>query len=500
MRFFHNYLVGLLLFTTAVLPAQEQIGIQSMRRAGINGAAIQPASTINHPDLWDANLFEFSQHLTTNYGFLSNTGLLQLARIGSDGRFYRIGEEDAEKSAAQNSGTSVLYDYYPGREKRYAYNATSVMGPSFSISLGEMTRIGFTTRFRVVASAFDLDEDFSFYPYYNREYLNGFSVSPFDLSGAAWSEVGINFARAIETTDGQWNLGITARYLVGHRAGYFRNLENFEFEKVNLEQVSGANVELEAGLTDNLSDLDNLVPERTGAGVGIDVGIQYMTGQGPDGGYRWVFGASLLDFGGINFNQGAQQHRFSGDSLTVINATDYTDLYKSFVETKDIDILDVVERASEDILNDPDASRVANQFFMRLPTAVSLQADYAVTETVAVNATVIGGLPSNNSVGIERGTMVAVTPRYETKWYAASLPVVFQNGRELRMGAAFRVGFLTFGSEDLGSIFGQQEVNGTDFYAGIRLFPFNRGGGRSGWSPIRVRNRRSSQKVDCYKF
>lgn len=496
--FYYTLLLAIGLLFAGAISAQEQIGTRSMGNAGINGAAIQPAGTVNNSEAWEVNLFDFGQHLTTNYGYLANTGLLDLLRVGRQSGFYRKGAE-GEKSAAESNAPAIFYDYYPGREKRYAYIATSITGPSASIQLGEFTRVGILTRFRVVASSFGLDEDFSFYPYYNQPRLEDFEVSPFDISGAAWSEVGFNVAQGIETSNGQWNIGITARYLVGHRAGYFKNLETFQFEKLDPTVVSGLDIALEAGLTDNLADTEQLSPERAGSGFGVDLGVQYRTGYGPNDDYRWTFGVSLLDVGGINFDRGAQRHLFQGDSLVSLDSRAYTDIYKSFVKTKNIDILDVVERASEDILDDPDASQIASSFFMRLPTALSVQADYTVTDAVAVNATVVGGLPSNRA-GLERGTMAAITPRYETKWYAASLPVIVENGREVRVGAAVRIGYLTLGSEDLGSILGQSEVNGTDFYAGVKLFPFGDGNGRGGFSPVRIGGRRSRKDVKCYQF
>jgi hypothetical protein len=66
----------------------------------------------------------------------------------------------------------------------------------------------------------------------------------------------------------------------------------------------------------------------------------------------------------------------------------------------------------------------------------------------------------------------ALTPRYESRWFMAALPVSLYNKSDLHVGLSLRLGVLTIGSDDLESLFIPGKLAGTDLYMGLRLSNF----------------------------
>ena len=122
-----------------------------------------------------------------------------------------------------------------------------------------------------------------------------------------------------------------------------------------------------------------------------------------------------------------------------------------------------------------------NSFTMWLPAALSAQVDYHLRKFWYVNASMIYGISiARNSVA--RPAIVAVAPRYETRWFEASMPVSLYNWQAVRMGLALRIYWLSFGTEKLGGFLHFSDFTGLDFYASIKLF-FNKGNCRDKGPP-----------------
>ena len=100
---------------------------------------------------------------------------------------------------------------------------------------------------------------------------------------------------------------------------------------------------------------------------------------------------------------------------------------------------------------------------------------------------------------LERTSFLAITPRFENRWFDVGIPLSVQNYTDFRVGAYARLWFLTMGTHDIQNFLGQSNVTGGGFYASLRV-PFfelgNLGGkGRSGFG----KGKRNG-KVKCYKF
>ena len=132
-----------------------------------------------------------------------------------------------------------------------------------------------------------------------------------------------------------------------------------------------------------------------------------------------------------------------------------------------------------------------------LPTTFSLQADYKIVEYVYASALFINRIAlSPNSV--KATNFISIAPRFEHRWGMAALPITITEYDRLKVGAAFRLGYIIVGTDDLGSILGAKEFRGTDVYVGVKVNPFKIGS--SSGKSSKGGNGGKKGKVKCYKF
>ena len=205
----------------------------------------------------------------------------------------------------------------------------------------------------------------------------------------------------------------------------------------------------------------------SGKGIGLDIGAaivfkkKYKYGGikvvegGPDSplNYGLRAGVSLIDAGRIYFDNNVQKFRIDkfiiNDSIT------------------DMDVL-----VNNELYNFPQQSQPGADFYMRLPTALSLQIDYKFRNNLFVNGTLVQRIVWKGP-GIDRANQLSFTPRYETRWFGFSLPLSIYQYKYTRVGAALRLGPLWVGSDKIGSFFVPGKFSGTDIYLSLRILPIN---------------------------
>lgn len=471
-----------------VAEAQHQIGWRTDSYAGINSALLNPAAPIRTPYQWDLNLAEAAQFFDNNYAYLVDASWPRLLRdAGTDTDFYFREDLPSDISTDQNI---VVYDFYQDQRERFIQSHTSIMGPSLSVKVAPMTRIGILTRWQTMVSAKGVDNDLSFYDWRDAPNLENINISPFRTSVASWSEVGLNIAQGIPTASGQLTIGLTARRLWGQRAAYFVNNDPFLVAKLNeKEGAEGISFDFEAAYSDNFFD-DKISTASPGRGWAADLGVLYQLDLG-DGFYRWEFGFSAMDIGSLRFAEG-KTHNFASENLTTV----LSDNYEAFQYEDGIDV--IAAQFSRDVFQDSSASLMADDMSLRLPSTLSFQASFAFNEWARVEGVVATGLaPAGPS--LDRSLLIGLTPRIDRYWWSVALPVSLYAGQHLRMGLSARLGPIFIGTDQLGSFLRKDELSGGDIYVGFKWFPLglqkkNKGrksrGGRAG----------RGKDVECYKF
>ena len=97
---------------------------------------------------------------------------------------------------------------------------------------------------------------------------------------------------------------------------------------------------------------------------------------------------------------------------------------------------------------------------------------------------------------------MVVSPRYETRWFGASIPVSLYNWEKVNYGLALRLGFLSLGTDNLGSMIENKDFSGSDFYVALKINPFQWGGDddNKGWINRWKSGNKKKGKVRCFEF
>ncbi|MFT4972959.1 MAG: hypothetical protein ACI9JY_002165 [Saprospiraceae bacterium] len=474
----------LLLSCSTTLFSQEQLGLKLENYAGINGVTLNPASNLTNPLRIDINLISFNVFVDNNYLFIKNTNTLDLIKNGNGSEFYSA--PDFTENTIPDDG--YVIDYFNDSRKRHASVLVNVMGPSFIFKIGEQHSVGLFTAVRGAFSTQDVPNEFSYYKYDQIPFNDEFSVAPFTGSVVAWSEIGVNYAYKIPTYNGFLGIGINARYLQGYEALYFENNRTAGYTKTGNKLLAFNGPKLSFGYTNgNLNFNEDFNLERNGSGFAFDIGANWVFGK-DDNDYVLKLGASLIDFGYIKFDKNSRDFEVSLNIKVDIDGDAYENL------TEGLEVQETVEIFSTQTLGSPVAAFKDRNFTANLPAALSFQADYSITPNIFINGILIQRIPFQNIIP-SRGNLLAVTPRFEHRWFSASLPLVLYNWQDFRVGLASRLGYLIIGTDNLGSWVGKSDYTGTDIYAGLK---FNLGELNFVRGSAGNRKRRKGPKVKCY--
>ncbi len=457
--------------------AQEQIGLRMENYAGVGSLSINPTWQTTNPLAWDLNLIEASVFMDNNYAYFENARRRDIINAETIRLF------DEEPPFADDD---LILNFYNNGRKKYISIFTEVMGPSLSIRINKNHYAGFFLKVRAGISTQRFPDNLDYLEIVDRPRGLVLEVAEAQLAAMSWSEIGINYAHKIETYDGYLSIGGNIKFLQGYEAFYAQNNQLFEGVQQQGDTILIDTPDVGFGFTDSNIDGEDFERSRNGTGFGLDIGVTYII-EGNEDNYKLKLGASILDLGGIQFNQNARNFLIDYDAGQSFVSSDY--------ENQD-DIDELIEQASLDIYNDVDALQVGNSFSIGLPTALSLQADYMVMPMFYINALLVQRL-SIRKPAVQRGNLLAVAPRFEHRWFAANLPLSVYNYQHVDIGLSLRLAFLTIGSENLGGLFGENNrYTGADFYVGLKVNPFNiglnwgNGGGRRG----------GRSKVKCYSF
>ncbi len=477
---------GIALAQTAF--CQEQLGLRLENYAGVSSLSLNPAGNLSNPLAWDVNLVGAGFFFENNYAYLQQTNLPELWRRRNDAEF--ILAKDIE---GQPPANAFIADFYDDGRKRYAALSSIVMGPSVVVKIQDKHSFGIFTNFRSVESTKNIPNPYSYYRYDERPLGEEFSVAPFEGAFLSWSEIGLNYALKIPTSNGAIGFGANLRFLRGHEAAFLESQTGFGHVRLSKDAFSVSHADTRIGYTNSSLDGEDFNLEKNGSGVALDLGVLLLA-QVDEDGYKFRLGASLLDLGYLKFNKNARLHHIQSDSLIQINASNYEDYAADEHEN-------FMRQLSFEALGDSLASFENDAFTMALPAALSLQADYAFTPNFFLNALLVQEIPTV-AIAPRRGNLLALTPRFEHRWFSASLPVSVYNWKKMHVGLAARLGWLVVGSDNIASIFGRQDFTGTDFYIALKVNPFNLnlnlgGGGNGGNGKRRFGGK---GKVKCYDF
>lgn len=461
--------------------AQEQIGLRLSNYSGINGAFINPAWTVGSDFQWDVNLIAAGGFITNNYAFVENA---RISELWSGNEILWRPDLNPEIPV---SDSALIADAYSGSNNRFAFAKAFVTLPSVMFRVKGHT-FGVSMRMRTEGAFPKVPGNLSYNVLDTLEIGDRILIDPFKGAAMAWSEIGITYGNSIRLeTDRRLDFGLSLKYLQGYEGYYLNNNNPIDLTWQLQDTAQLQNLDVGFGYATNIQfnedgSTQDYQLNKNGSGWSFDIGAAYVIEDQNTGKPKLRLGAALLDVGRINFTQQAAVHQLQIDTDFLLDFTDYEN-----VSTRE----DLVAIASTQVFGDSAQSLQADRFTLWLPTAVSLQADFAVHQNVYVSASWVRRLTVGEQ-GVQRANSFALTPRFETRWLEAGIPMSWVNGKQFRMGTYVRLGPLTLGSDKLGGwITKQNQLNSADFYMALKINPF--------FAASRKGNAKNGN-IKCYNF
>ncbi len=446
--------------------AQDYQAVKGSPFAGSLGVADNPAVLLSTPYPWDITIFSAQIKNTTNAISFSNFSYLA-------------------------HGDTLGYRWTDGERKRYAAVDFNVHLFNVRLDLGQKQAISFGANLRSYTSVstgkfFYNDTITNMNSFLNLNENNTFREN---LVSSSWLELFGTYSKTLLDDDrGRLNAGITLKVMRGV-SGIFAQLNggtiNRSVDVVNssLTDYSLAAGDAKYGYSANydywhsdrttFQNLKDFVG-HTRAGAAMDIGFEYLVKPqyvriygDPDDYYEydWKIGAALLDFGENVYVYGSQSRSAANPNS---NATDVA------LNTK----FDHISKLAQ--FNDSLAtivsviSQPAGKFRIWDPTRFEFNVDRMLPDHFALNANLtlnLSGVAGSQRMMTSDFTLLAVTPRWETKTLGAYLPLQVTTEGRVWLGGALKAGPLLMGLHNWANLFSKNKLQNGGFYLAIVIKP-----------------------------
>ena len=459
-------LLGSFLLTTTVSFAQNLLGISTSRYGGTNRLYLNPALAADSPSRLYLNVATAGLFANNNYARYQAPYSLMRLISGNVPAQYR--QPDGSLAFSVDYTREIL----DGKPKNGTLSG-EVRGPALLVRTGRSGAIAITTRLRAVGQVTGASESLLSALRTGLEdgalYTIPSNDNQFNANTNTFSELGLTYAGTVWEGDGQrLLLGATAKLLLGYNAQYLINRGlNYRiaaepndplgpFLEVNrLDATLGYTTFLQ---NRTLGPRTLFSPAAPGRGVGFDVGFTYVSQYDADSPALQV-GAALTDLGGLSYTGEAYRYDNIGQNPVRFRSSDFNQVSGS------VEITRIIQQK----LN---TGRVPEQTNFRagLPTSLNLTLDYQLPRGLGLNVMYRLDVRPQRATAIHQPTLLALTPRYNTRWLSLAVPMVYLNGG-MTAGASVRVGPVWLGSDNLPGLIGNRangiQPRGLDVYAGV---------------------------------
>lgn len=472
--------------------AQQWLGISGSNYAGTNSLYNNPANLADSRYKLYLNVVGNDLFFANNYvGWNAPYSVFQLLTNSAASEF-------------RNSKNIIIfknsyYDINKGEEPFHANLLDDLRGPSAMFTINDKHSIGLLTRVRTITNFNGVSEPLADVIRLGTDTLSLknqlFNLSGTSLNINSYAEIGLSYGQVLKDEDEDFiKIGFTVKRVIGIYSSHI-NIQEANYEiiddptdlaitpnrKKQILQINTLNADY--GYTAESSYKNAKVSaswllgnQSAGAGWGVDVGVIYefrpnnrkyiyhqkgFTKLDPSKNkYEFRIGISILDIGGINYNNpnyvrnwqvDVNNKTFNSNDVSMINGSD--DAYKRINETIG--------------LNDLNSQ---NNFRTDLPSSFQINLDYHIQDKFYVNSLWVQGLRGSKSLSMKMPSSLAVTPRWEGKWFEVAMPfVLFDNYNAFSFGIAGRIGPLFLGTDNLGSFLNINRPRSTDIYFGLSI-------------------------------
>lgn len=478
------YLSVFILLLSVAAFSQNYLGLVNNNYGGINSIMFNPA--MGNKTLVCVQPFAFNANLYNNY--LSFAGDFNIIKILPDVNKFI--------NDTANLNVKNVQEKINGKDKYLTFTA-DVRGPAAMVGIGRF-QVGYMwNRMRFGMQFSGVDEKLA----RNLWYIGRspvidvanlkFRDNRFAFNMNAWTESGISGAYAIkDDKHSMIRVGATVKSLNGIGAMYLKNGgTTFNFYRqpnsTSTDSILYAQYDLELGATNEFSYdpnpsnqldtftsshmnfdqqllINNIIKKqkRLGKGMGFDVGVVYEQRDGKKKSrYKYRAAVSLIDIGAVKYTNTNFTYvtKYKGENAITISEGLKGNNSRQYDTA-------IAHRFGAS----PGAFKA---FSMALPTTLNVSFDYRLLPMVFINGTWIQSIRSQYTQGIRAFSSLSVTPRFESKWFSAALPIVLNDDyRKPNLGFCISLlNSIYVGSDNLGGAFGIGNISGFDFYAGAAI-------------------------------
>ncbi|MFL9832159.1 DUF5723 family protein [Flavobacterium sp. ST-87] len=425
--------------------AQAYLGYTPDNYAGVQGVLFNPASIADSRFKVDINLFSTSSTVANDlYG-------VKIFDVFKDGYDFDL-EAKKNFSNANNGFMNV-----------------DAMGPSVMFNIAPKHSLAIYTRARAFINVLDVNgQVINDVTKDNKNTFPTATLGSPNAVGNSWGELGISYA-AVLYQQGQHFLkgGITAKYLQGvanyHFQGTNVSVKYDDFGDPLLDRFTTNGNAIYGSSQDFASDSDVDIDSQS-RGFGVDLGLVYewrpeYTAERADindlkevNKYKLRFGVSVTDLGSMKYDKGVRNSYDLNGTFTQDDFDSY-DNFDDFMKGEFTPI--------------PINGTVRSY----LPTALHADVDWNIYRRFYLNANGDLGVASRTKLNQNSiANRVSITPRYESKWFSAYIPVSYMEySEQAQVGLGLRTGVFFIGSSSIISNAISKSSRAADIHLGFKI-------------------------------
>ncbi|ASF43994.1 DUF5723 family protein [Capnocytophaga endodontalis] len=448
-------ILSALFLTTIAMEAQQSFaGLRESYYSGVIQTTANPAYMISSKRPWDASLF------LVNFGLANNAIKMDTDITKSFNDFTR------------NDANNPLL-----RERIDAKVNVDVMGPSLYVKINDQHTVGVFSRVRALGNVRNFDAKLLQSIFTDAEKLDldqsyQLNLNNQEIAAHIFSEIGFSWAGELYF-DGHNAIkaGASLKIIQGSGNVYagFRNFEgatasltvdrSTKSTILNIQSHNGVVEILNGGTslvdTDNINASDLYFKSKAST-VGFDLGATYEYKK--DGcprchnnSHDLRVGVSIMDIGRLQYTPTKDSQRYRMPASGVASLT--------------------MDDLSEEKLKSTfgDNAAVTEKIKVSLPTSLNLSVDYRIAQPFFVNlATRFNLTNKSNAYTAAYANEVSLTPRVETEYLGAYLPLSYNQISKTNIGLALRLGPFVIGSNTILSNL-TKSAKDLNFFFGVRF-------------------------------